>query len=57
MLLRFCLAASILAASSAAQVGSPLPEKIELEDFSQTKATSLDDFRGRALMIEFFAYW
>jgi hypothetical protein len=57
MLLRSCLAAAILAAGSVAQVGSPLPEKVDLEDFSQTKASSLDDFRGRALMIEFFAFW
>ncbi len=37
-------------------VGSPLPA-VELEDFAQTEATSFDDFVGRAVLIEFFAYW
>ena len=40
----------------AAGVGSPLPE-VELEGFSQTKAETFDDFVGRAVLIEFFAYW
>lgn len=37
-------------------VGDPLPEA-SLEGFSQTRATSLEDYSGRALLIEFFAYW
>lgn len=37
-------------------VGKPLPV-VELEGFSQTKAQSLDDFFGRTVLIEFFAYW
>ncbi len=49
--------ASALALSAAAQgIGSKLPA-IELEGYSQTKAESLDDFYGRAVLIEFFAYW
>lgn len=39
-----------------ADVGSPLPE-VALEGFSQTKAESYDDFHGRAVLIEFFAFW
>lgn len=37
-------------------VGSYLPS-LELDDFAQTGARSLDDFVGRAVLIEFFAYW
>lgn len=37
-------------------VGSPLPTPV-LEGFAQTKATSFDDFLGRTVLIEFFAYW
>lgn len=37
-------------------VGEPLPPAT-LEGFTQTGATSIDDFVGRALFIEFFAYW
>jgi len=39
-----------------AEVGSPLPEVV-LEDFAQTEASTYDDFLGRAVLIEFFAYW
>lgn len=42
--------------SSAGVVGKTLPA-IELEGFAQTKARSLDDFVGRGVLIEFFAYW
>jgi hypothetical protein len=37
-------------------IGSPLPS-IELQGFAQTGARSLADFHGRALLIEFFAFW
>lgn len=39
-----------------ARAGGQLPP-IELSDFAQTKAKSFDDFAGRAVLIEFFAYW
>jgi hypothetical protein len=46
-----------LAFPAAAQgVGSSIPE-IQLEGYSQTGAKSFDDFFGRAVLIEFFAYW
>ena len=45
----------VLAAAATAQVGQPLPDH-ELEGFSQTPAKSYDDFLGRAVLIEFFAY-
>jgi hypothetical protein len=40
----------------AGNVGNPLPRP-ELEGLAQTKAKSFDDFLGRAVLIEFFAYW
>lgn len=49
--------ASPLAARGGGQgVGDPLPA-VRLEGFSQTTAKSFDDFSGRAVMFEFFAYW
>ena len=43
--------------SGAQDVGSKLPLDFELTEFTQTQATSLEDFQGRAILIEFFAYW
>ena len=37
-------------------VGSKMPA-VELEDYAKTAAKSYDDFLGRAVLIEFFAYW
>jgi hypothetical protein len=37
-------------------IGRSLPD-VELEGLSQTKAKSLDDYLGRAVLVEFFAYW
>ena len=50
------LAGAVPSAPPASSVGKPLPE-VELEGFSQTGAESLDDFFGRAILFEFFAYW
>jgi len=36
--------------------GGQIP-KIELTEFSQTKAKAFDDLAGRTILIEFFAYW
>ena len=36
--------------------GMRLPE-IELDDYAQTEARSFEDFAGRAVLFEFFAYW
>lgn len=56
----FVIAALAFAAfalpAPAAPAGGQLPP-IELEGFAQTKAKSFDDFTGRAVLIEFFAYW
>ncbi len=57
---RFSLPALALAMlagiATAGGVGSSLPP-VELEGFTQTKASSFDDFLGRAVLLEFFAYW
>ena len=46
-----------LAASADAQgAGSKLPP-VELEEFTLTPAKSFDDYFGRAVLVEFFAYW
>jgi len=46
-----------LALPAASQgVGSRIPD-IALEGYSQTEAKSFEDFYGRAVLIEFFAYW
>ena len=36
--------------------GRPLPRP-KLEGFSNTPARSFDDFVGRTVLVEFFAYW
>jgi len=45
------------ALAGAQQVGTRMPGEVELEDFAQIKADSYDDLLGRAVLIEFFAYW
>jgi hypothetical protein len=49
-----CAALALLAPASSAGGQLPTPD---LEGFAQTKAKSFDDFAGRAVLIEFFAYW
>ena len=57
-LLGLALAVVTLCASSASAqgVGSKLPA-IQLEGFAQTEAKTFDDYLGRAVLLEFFAYW
>lgn len=51
------LAVSALALPSLADnVGKPLPHA-ELEGFTQSPAKSFEDYLGRAVLIEYFAYW
>ena len=51
------LALGVLGSLSSAQnVGSKIGP-VELVDFAQTEARSFGDFLGRAVLIEFFAYW
>jgi hypothetical protein len=50
------IALGLVTAVPAQGVGSKVPA-LELEDFAQTPAKSYEDFLGRAVLIEFFAYW
>ena len=52
------VAAALLAPLAGARdwVGRPFP-KPELEGFAHAPAKSLDDFVGRTVLVEFFAYW
>jgi hypothetical protein len=45
--------------ASAQAPGSKVPTDIvqALQGFSQTPAKTFDEFVGRAVLIEFFAYW
>jgi hypothetical protein len=52
------LVLGLLGATAGAQsVGKQVPSSVELEDFAQTEASSYGDLFGRAVLIEFFAYW
>ena len=46
-----------LALPAAAQDADGTIPELELEGYSQTEAESFDDFFGRAVLIEFVAYW
>jgi hypothetical protein len=45
-----------LAGAQGPQPGGRLP-KFDLDDMAQTGAKSVDEFAGRAVLIEFFAFW
>ena len=51
------LAGALCLPAAAQSVGTSMPDKVALEGFDQTPARSYDDFYGRAVLIEFFAYW
>ena len=50
------VAALALATVGQAQVGKPLPDP-GLFDFAHTEAESFQDYTGRLVLLEFFAYW
>ena len=47
---------TLLSAIAGAQVGEALP-KANLDGFTKSPAKSLSDYKGRTVLIEFFAYW
>jgi len=51
--LALCAAAS---SAPAQDVGTQLGEVV-LEGYTQTEAESFEDYTGRTILIEFFAYW
>jgi hypothetical protein len=56
LLAPIALAALLALTPAPDSVGKTMPA-IPLEGLAQTKAKSLDDYSGRAILIEFFAYW
>jgi hypothetical protein len=46
----------LLAAPLMAQVGDPMPEA-KFAAFGNSEATSIDDYKGRLILLEVFAYW
>ena len=48
---------ALAAAGEAQDIGSPIGSEVELEGFSQTGAKSFNDYTGRLVLIESFAYW
>lgn len=51
------LALVALALPASADVVGSRVETLEIEDLAQTEATGWEDFTGRAVLIELFAYW
>ncbi len=49
------LGAALALPAVAQRVGEKVD--IDFEDFTQTAAGSLQDYQGRAILIEYFAYW
>lgn len=50
------LALALSPIAGAQSVGKMLSD-VDLEGFSQTEARTFDDLTGRAVLIEFFAFW
>jgi len=50
------LAALLALAPLEGSVGKSMPA-LPIEGLALTKAKSLDDFSGRAVLVEFFAFW
>lgn len=46
----------LLASSVMAQVGDPMPEA-KFTAFGNSEATTIDDYQGRLILLEVFAYW
>lgn len=55
-ILSLAASAALLAAPAAAQVGQPLPTNVDVE-IMHPAAKSLDAFKGRLILVEFFAHW
>ena len=56
MLLASALTLGLSSSASADNLGKPLPT-VELEGLAQSPAEAFDELAGRAVLIEFFAYW
>jgi hypothetical protein len=47
----------VLAPAVAQDVGDPVPVDLPLSDFAVDNAVHFEEYTGRAVLIEFFAYW
>ena len=56
MFMTAVVTAGLCTTAAADHIGKQLPA-FELEGLSQSKASSFDELAGRAVLIEFFAYW
>jgi hypothetical protein len=56
MFMTAVVTAGLCTTATADNIGKQLPA-FELEGLSQSEASSFDEFVGRAVLIEFFAYW
>jgi len=56
MLMAAVVTTGLCTTATADNVGKPLPA-FDLEGLSQSEASSFDELAGRAVLIEFFAYW
>jgi len=50
------LGLGLLTAPAMAQVGNPMPEA-KFKAFGNSEATTIDDYQGRLILLEVFAYW
>ncbi len=55
-LLTLMVLACLGATSVAQEVGDKMP-KIQTEEFTNTKIKSVGDFKGKLMLVEFFAFW
>ena len=56
MMLASVMTLGLCAVAVADNVGKPLPT-VELEDLTQSPAANFEELAGRAVLIEFFAFW
>ena len=56
LLAPLALAAFFAPAPAGPNLGKPMPAA-PIEGLAMTKAKSMDDFAGRAVLVEFFAFW
>ncbi|HUR28643.1 MAG TPA: hypothetical protein VM509_10685 [Planctomycetota bacterium] len=56
LLAPLALAAFFAPPPPGANIGKPMPAS-PIEGLALTKAKSMEDFAGRAVLVEFFAFW
>ena len=51
------LALATAPAPAGSPLGAPVPDDFAPEGFARTKAESFEDYAGRLVLVEYFAYW